>query len=92
MKKINRYAILIALGLGVLVSCVKDEGNNKMSEINEITISGINDRYDLTSYLETLDITPVIDFSENDFSENDLEYSWFFAKTPEVIQIIITKK
>ena len=50
MKKINLYTmLLIALWLGSFLSCVEDKGNNVLSEINEIKISGIEDRYDLTS-------------------------------------------
>lgn len=72
--------LLIALWLGSFLSCVEDKGNNVLSEINEIKISGIEDRYDLTSYLETLNIEPEIECTLKDFSEDNLEYSWFFCK------------
>ena len=81
MKKINLYTmLLIALWLGSFLSCVEDKGNNVLSEINEIKISGIEDRYDLTSYLETLNIKPEIECTLKDFSEDNLEYSWFFCR------------
>ena len=72
--------LLIALWLGSFLSCVEDKGNNVLSEINEIKISGIEDRYDLTSYLETLNIEPEIECTLKDFSEDNLEYSWFFCR------------
>ena len=72
--------LLIALWLGSFLSCVEDKGNNVLSEINEIKISGIEDRYDLTSYLETLNIEPEIECTLKDSSEDNLEYSWFFCR------------
>lgn len=84
MKKNKIYAILIAFGIGsCLASCVEDKGCDIMSEINEVRLSGIELRYDLTAYFDTLKISPTVDCSLEDFSENNLEYAWFFCRNSE---------
>ena len=43
MKK--KYCLLYMLGLLAFTSCVDDEGNNNMSDVNEAKIEGIEDSY-----------------------------------------------
>ncbi len=84
MKKNKIYAILIALSIvSFLFSCVEDKGSEITLDINEIKISGIELQYDRTSYFDTLRITPTIECSLENFSEDNLEYAWFFCLNSE---------
>ena len=72
MKKNKIYAILIALSIvSFLFSCVEDKGSEITLDINEIKISGIELQYDRTSYFDTLRITPTIECSLENFSEDN---------------------
>ena len=84
MKKNKMYAIFIVLSIvGLLFSCVEDKGSKITLDINEIEISGIELQYDKTSYFDTLKVSPVIDCSLEGFSEDNLEYAWFFCQNSE---------
>ena len=84
MKKNKMYAIFIVLSIvGLLFSCVEDKGSKITLDINEIEISGIEFQYDKTSYFDTLKVSPVIDCSLEGFSEDNLEYAWFFCQNSE---------
>ena len=77
--KLNKYAFL-ALVVGMTtVSCVEDEGNNVISEINEIEISGLEESYSCVSGEDVLTITPEIKGSLSDTDESNLEYEWFLC-------------
>ena len=73
------YLTLIATIAG-FTSCVEDEGNNVISEINEIEISGLEESYYKVSGQETLEITPQIKGSLSNTDESNLEYKWFLCK------------
>lgn len=60
----------------VFSSCVEDEGNNILSDINTIEISGIEDAYYKISGQETLSISPELTGSLGELNESDLEYEW----------------
>lgn len=78
MKKIFLYPqILIAILVANCISCVEDEGNYELEEVNEITIKGIEKEYDKLSYIETLEINPELSSSIKGKSEEDLEFRWF---------------
>lgn len=77
--KLNKYAFL-ALVVGMTtVSCVEDEGNNIISEINEIEISGLEESYSCVSGEDVLTITPEIKGSLSETDESNLEYEWFLC-------------
>ena len=76
MKKIL-YISLLAL-VPVFFSCVEDLGNDTISDINKITISGIEESYSVISQAETLTITPEIKGSISS-NESDLSYEWFLC-------------
>ena len=54
MKK--KYCLLYMLGLLAFTSCVDDEGNNNMSDVNEAKIEGIEDSYYKVADVENLEI------------------------------------
>lgn len=78
MKKIKITTLVLTVSCTLcLTSCVEDEGSYDLTEPNEVTISNIEDEYNLLSYVETLEVTPTLEFSDKSTTENDLEYKWF---------------
>ena len=76
--KFNKYAFLALIVGMTTVSCVEDEGNNTISEINEIEISGLEESYNCVSGEDVLTITPEIKGSLSD-DESNLEFEWFLC-------------
>ena len=56
MKKIF---ILLTIAFG-FISCVEDEGNYSYTELNEITIEGLEESYNVLQKLDTIKIQPKI--------------------------------
>lgn len=82
MKRVKIYSTLLALTLATLsVACMNDDGCDVMSEINNVTISNIEERYD-KSYLDILNINPTIECSMGEASPENLEYKWYFCMNP----------
>ena len=61
------------------VSCVNDLGNDVMTEINKIEISGIEESYSVIAKQETLVINPEIKGSLSASDESNLSYEWFLC-------------
>ena len=78
---LKKYAFLAMVVGMTMASCVEDEGNNIISEINEIEISGLEESYSCVSGEETLIITPEIKGSLSGADESNLEYEWFLCNT-----------
>lgn len=77
MKRI--FYIYLLILVPVFASCIKDLGNDVISEINEIEITGIEESYSVISRAETLTITPEIKGSMFDKDESNYEYEWFLC-------------
>lgn len=77
--KIKYIAYILLMIITGLSSCIEDEGNNTLSPINEISISGIEEKYYKVSYAETLTITPEISTSLTGTDQSQLEYRWFIS-------------
>lgn len=73
MKHI-KIAIYINL-LMCCISCTKDLGNYEYKELNEVTISNLNEVYGAASFVDTLVIYPKLNMSQVQ-SENDFEFLW----------------
>lgn len=76
---LKKYVFLTLVVAMTMVSCVEDEGNNIISEINEIEISGLEESYNCVSGGETLTIVPEIKGSLSGADESDLVYEWFLC-------------
>lgn len=76
---LKKYTFLTFIVAMTASSCVEDEGNNFISEINEIEISGLEESYYKVSGEETLTITPEIKGSLSNTDESNLEYEWFLC-------------
>lgn len=63
----------------VITSCNKDLGNYKYVDINEVNISSLGGPYKLIYKVDTLRITPVLEFSQ-DSTDNRFEYEWRVGK------------
>ncbi|MBP3229564.1 MAG: hypothetical protein J6M40_02320 [Prevotella sp.] len=59
-------------------SCASDEGNYDYQEVNQLTISGIQDKYEVEQFSD-LTITPTITGSVA-FDESDYSFLWFIYK------------
>lgn len=78
MKKIFLCAkAAIAILVVNCFSCVEDEGNYELHDVNEVTIKGFEKEYDKLSYIETLEIMPELSLSQKGKTEADLEFRWF---------------
>ena len=78
---LKKYAFLTLVVAMTTVSCVEDEGNNIISDINEIEISGLEESYNCVTGDDLLTITPEIKGSLSDIDESNLEYEWFLCNT-----------
>lgn len=66
------YIILIALLCCNLASCYDDKGNYDYTDIFEISIDSIQERYSCLALLDTLNITPEV-------APKDVEYEYFWG-------------
>ncbi|MBR3858627.1 MAG: hypothetical protein IKJ18_01220 [Bacteroidaceae bacterium] len=76
---LKKYAFLALVVAMTTVSCVEDEGNNIISDINEIELSGLEESYYCVTGEDVLTITPEIKCSFSDTDESNLEYEWFLC-------------
>ena len=56
--------ILPFLTLGLLASCVEDEGNYNYKHLNEVDIQDIEESYAPLAYMDNVTISPVLSGSE----------------------------
>ena len=63
----------------LFAACAEDEGNYDYTDVNQLTISGIQDNYEIEQFSE-LSITPTITGSQS-YNEGDYSYVWFIYKT-----------
>lgn len=75
MKK-YLYIIPVCVLLSYLASCIEDKGNYNYNDINEVTISGIKEEYDI-ELDGTLRITPELEFSMTN-SDDDFIFEWLY--------------
>lgn len=71
MKRIKLLLIVVA---ALAYSCVKDNTVNSFNELNEVTISGLNEHYTFTLF-EAIEISPTVVSSKGDLS--NFEYRWY---------------
>ncbi len=76
MKKVLYFGLLLLVP--AFISCVNDLGNDTISEINQIEISGIEESYSVIAKQETLTINPEIKGSLSS-DESNLSYEWFLC-------------
>jgi len=80
----NTYLILTAIIMG-MASCYKDIGNYDYSEINEPTISGIEDSYTVLLG-EHFTLKPEITFSKDQSNDtSNYTYEWIGIRTDNVL-------
>ena len=77
MKKVLYISLLFLMPF--CVSCINDLGNDVMTEINKIEISGIEESYSVIAKQETLVINPEIKGSLSASDESNLSYEWFLC-------------
>ena len=67
------------LGLLVFTSCVDDEGNNNMSDVNEAKIEGIEDSYYKVADMENLEIPVKVTGTLSGDDQNSFDYMWYLC-------------
>ena len=77
MRKIQ----ILCVGLAALwlASCTDDKGNDSLSPINELEISGIEDEYYNVGYKETLVIPVTLKGLLSGIDENQFDYQWYLC-------------
>lgn len=77
MRKIQ----ILCVGLAALwlASCTDDKGNDSLSTINELEISGIEDEYYNVGYKETLVIPVTLKGLLSGSDENQFDYQWYLC-------------
>lgn len=72
----NKIGLLVLLAVGLCMGCYDDKGNYDYHDFNEITINnrGFDTTYLLTSYVDTLRISPELKFKLGE-SEH-LTFEW----------------
>ena len=84
---LKKYAFLTLVVAMTTVSCVEDEGNNIISDINEIEISGLEESYNCVTGEDVLTITPEIKGSLSNTDESNLEYEWFLCNSKNMTNV-----
>lgn len=81
MKSLLYFWIFACLTL-LSVACYDDKGNYDYTEINEVTITGMQEKYSKTSYTDTLYIAPVLETTK---SGDTFEYLWTVNKAYTIL-------
>lgn len=74
----KKYICMFVVG-ALFCACAEDEGNYDYKEVGQLTITGIQENYEVEQFSE-LSITPNISCSLP-FNESDYSYQWFIYKT-----------
>lgn len=76
----KKYIILLTISILTTVACISDLGNYTYSDINEISISGINETYSVNMGIDELKITPALTMTDftGDPNNERFEYFWIF--------------
>lgn len=102
--KIARYLYTTALALVMclaVTSCCDDEGNYDYHDINDLTITGLeeNMRYNKVAFVDSLIIDPKIESSIGQNNEADYEYEWKFLpfgtdfeNIPDIDKTVVSKE
>ncbi|MFZ4262766.1 PKD-like family lipoprotein [Sphingobacterium sp. HJSM2_6] len=88
MKKII-YFLVFVLGI-VFHSCRKEFENSNYRDINEIAISELGQSHRLLYKIDTLKISPNLNFTINEYEEDRFSYEWKLVSSERTD--IITKK
>ncbi|MEG1737414.1 MAG: PKD-like family lipoprotein [Odoribacter sp.] len=74
MNKMKQYLFLLLLMTGWCSSCYEDKGNYAYTPINEITVAGIEDTYEIMRW-DTLKIP--VTLKQTQQQDSKILYSWF---------------
>ena len=75
ITKMKKAFIILLASLG-FVSCVEDEGNYTYTELNQITIEGLESSYNVLDKVDTIKIYPTIKGSLLGDDLSNYEYQW----------------
>ena len=79
------------LGLLVFTSCVDDEGNNNMSDVNEAKIEGIEDSYYKVADMENLEIPVKVTGTLSGDDQNSFDYMWYLCAKDIGVRSTLTR-
>lgn len=89
--KIYKYT-LIFLGLIVFNSCTKDLGNYEYTDVNILSISGIQSSYSVRTNVDTLRINPVLKATMDEGDTTRYEYLWILQNIDKLNDTISTSR
>ena len=72
MKK----TLILFLSVMCLSSCVEDEGNYNYTELNKLTIEGLEESYNVLHNIDTIKIQPIITSTILGENLDNYEYQW----------------
>lgn len=79
-KNIKKYGLLSFISF-CLLSCYSDKGNYDYHDINEITISNIEETYTILQGVDNLHVEPIIEGTMDKNGSEDYSYKWELNKT-----------
>ena len=89
MKKL----FILILAVTCLSSCVEDEGNYTYTAVNEITIEGLEEAYNVLHQVDVIEIQPKITSTHLGDNLDNYEYQWHIHEgIGEHIHTVISKE
>ena len=82
----NKYMMLPLLALGVLASCVDDEGSYDYTPINTVTIEDLESTYNAISGITTLTIEPTVKGDIYGKNLDNYEFTWQLCQSNGVFE------
>lgn len=82
--------ILPFLTLGLLASCVEDEGNYNYKHLNEVDIQDIEESYAPLAYMDNVTISPVLSGSLAGTDLSSYEYEWHICLDGHTNHMVIS--
>lgn len=87
----KKYIIPI-LTLGLACACVEDEGNYTFSDMNQVSVDGIDPTYDLLAFIDVLELEPTIEGTLYGTDESNYEYEWHLCHHSHTHDVIGTER
>ena len=73
----TNIAIILSTLLCFLSACVEDEGNYTYTPVNEVSVNGIDERYNALAYSDVIEIAPEIEGSVKGEDMSNYEFAWY---------------
>lgn len=75
-QEVMKKTLILFLSVMCLSSCVEDEGNYNYTELNKLTIEGLEESYNVLHNVDTIKIQPIITSTILGENLDNYEYQW----------------